>query len=328
MHLNLHLHLHSALSGRSPVVSIRPTSLSSSSSVSSGRSSTVISAAYRFHLFQPSFVVIWPSFSGSVQPVWPFRLLSGYSGRFGRISAISAAVRPLRFRALLRPLRLYFGHLLCRRLSRFGHRRLSGCLLPPVVPLRLSGPCLLFGHSPAADCSWPSVGLAIGFLAAAVWLPPLQPLFSHSDRWMLGHSGYSATVRPPPLLGCHRNRFPRFSMALSSLTVSLLVGFPIPAVVRRLFGSMFVARSVPLCLSGPYGHLSDCCSSTCPAIGLAVSIVVVRRGPFLWPAPVHPAVCIFSVTSATIRPLLFWPSVVRPSSRLCCRLFGRCFGGS
>ena len=190
MHLNLHLHLHSALSGRSPVVSIRPTSLSSSSSVSSGRSSTVISAAYRFHLFQPSFVVIWPSFSGSVQPVWPFRLLSGYSGRFGRISAISAAVRPLRFRALLRPLRLYFGHLLCRRLSRFGHRRLSGCLLPPVVPLRLSGPCLLFGHSPAADCSWPSVGPAIGLFVfffgsrrlvaptpAAV--QPLRPL----DAW-------------------------------------------------------------------------------------------------------------------------------------------------
>ena len=198
MHLNLHLHLHSALSGRSPVVSIRPTSLSSSSSVSSGRSSTVISAAYRFHLFQPSFVVIWPSFSGSVQPVWPFRLLSGYSGRFGRISAISAAVRPLRFRALLRPLRLYFGHLLCRRLSRFGHRRLSGCLLPPVVPLRLSGPCLLFGHSPAADCSWPSVGPAIGFF----WQPPFG--CPHSSRCSATPTvGWLAIPVIPPLFGRH-----------------------------------------------------------------------------------------------------------------------------
>ena len=144
------------------------------------------------------FGPFWPSFSGSVQPVWPLRPLSGYSGRFGRISAISAAVRPLRFRALLRPLRLYFGHLLCRRLSRFGHRRLSGCLLPPVVPLRLSGPCLLFGHSPAADCSWPSVGPAIGFF----WQPPFG--CPHSSRCSATPTvGCLAIPVIPPLFGRH-----------------------------------------------------------------------------------------------------------------------------
>ena len=105
--------------------------------------------------------------------------------------------------------------------SLYGHRRLSDYLHPPVAspsgrasPIvwhrrrhrsvrQVSGPCLLFGHSPASGCSWPSVGPAIDFfLQPPVWLPPLQPLFSHSNRWMVGHSGYSATVRPPPLLGC------------------------------------------------------------------------------------------------------------------------------
>ena len=212
-------------------------------SAHSGRRLVVLSSPFGHSGLCPAI----PAASAVFRPFRPFRPLSGHSGS-GHCSAAPAVFRPSPL-----PSSLSVWPSSSIRLSPS-----AGRASPVVWPLSVVRP--LSGRR---------LFLAVGrsgyrfFLAAAVWLPPLQPLFSHSDRWMLGHSGYSATVRPPPLLGCRRNRFPRFSVALSSLSVSLLfgVGVPIRTVVSPLFSSMSVARYVPLCMSGRWSGCFHLCSS-------------------------------------------------------------------